>query len=296
MGTRLPVLDEITRQHFELALYRHFLYHYAYPPPSRWSYGLQGSLERRHAQTPCDFGFIRPRNVRCRQGTGPRAGMFGPRSRCIESRVENPLLQETELGGVFRPRPLGEIAFSFSSALARTTSYCTKGRHCEFSKWSSRKNSAQSDAGVLFRLAHGYSCMAMSTCTCLLRKTRVWAFILTEFIQHYARKTLQLYADCGLGRAAQSTRSHVFPQVGPLGFSSELFLRAFVANCDRFDLTLVPGHDLRAGAHRGQRRVCFLCATRYVMALKRDLPISHDLLQSDRCSSSGSFQLTRELR
>ena len=40
-------------------------------------------------------------------------------------------------------------------------------------------------------------------------------------------------------------------------FSSELFLRAFVTICDRLDLTLVPGHDLRAGAHRGQRRVCF---------------------------------------
>ena len=59
-------------------------------------------------------------------------------------------------------------------------------------------------------------------------------------------------ADCGLGRAAQSTRSHVFPQVGPLGFSSELFFRAFVTICDRLDLTSVPGHDLRVGAHRGQ--------------------------------------------
>ena len=79
-------------------------------------------------------------------------------------------------------------------------------------------------------------------------------------------------------------------------FSSELFLRAFVTICDRLDLTLVPGHDLRAGAHRGQRRVCFLCATRYLVALKRDLFISHYLLQSDRCSSSSSFQLTRRLR
>jgi hypothetical protein len=35
----------------------------------------------------------------------------------------------------------------------------------------------------------------------------------------------------------------VGPQVGPLGFSSELFLRAFVTICDRLDLTLVPGHD-----------------------------------------------------
>ena len=78
--------------------------------------------------------------------------------------------------------------------------------------------------------------------------------------------------------------------------SSELFLRAFVTICDRLDLTLVPGHDLRAGAHRGQRRVCFLCATRYLVALKRDLSISHYLLQSDRCSSSSSFQLTRRLR
>jgi hypothetical protein len=34
--------------------------------------------------------------------------------------VENPILQETELGGVFRPRPLGVIGFSFSQC---TSSY-----------------------------------------------------------------------------------------------------------------------------------------------------------------------------
>ena len=61
---------EIIDKHFELALCRHVLYHYAYLPPSRWSYGLLGSLGRtsRHAQTPCDFVFIQPRNVRCHQG------------------------------------------------------------------------------------------------------------------------------------------------------------------------------------------------------------------------------------
>ena len=34
--------------------------------------------------------------------------------------MENPILQETELGGVFRPRPLGVIEFSFSQC---TSSY-----------------------------------------------------------------------------------------------------------------------------------------------------------------------------
>ena len=37
---------------------------------------------------------------------------------------------------------------------------------------------------------------------------------------------------------------------------TELFLRAFSPSAwDRLDLTLVPGHDLRAGAHRDRRRV-----------------------------------------
>jgi hypothetical protein len=34
--------------------------------------------------------------------------------------VENPILQETKFSGVFRPRPLGGIAFSFSQC---TSSY-----------------------------------------------------------------------------------------------------------------------------------------------------------------------------
>ena len=92
--------------------FRHFLYHYAYPPPSRWSYGLLGSLGRRHAQTPCDFGLTRPRNVRCHQGHWSWSWPVWP---LLEGyRVENPILQETELGRIFRPRPLGALAFSFS--------------------------------------------------------------------------------------------------------------------------------------------------------------------------------------
>ena len=76
--------------------FRQFLYHYAYPPPSGWSYGLLGSLGRRHAQTPCDFGLIRPRNVRCRQGHWSWSWPVWP---LLEGyRVENPILQETELG------------------------------------------------------------------------------------------------------------------------------------------------------------------------------------------------------
>jgi hypothetical protein len=51
---------------------------------SRWSYGLLGSLGRRHAQTSCDFGLIRPRNVRCHQSPGPGASMFGPGLRGVE--------------------------------------------------------------------------------------------------------------------------------------------------------------------------------------------------------------------
>ena len=67
------MLHEIHHEHLELAFSRHFLHHYTYPPPSRWSYGLlEGHFSyqfgRRHAQTPCDFGFMWPRNVRCHQG------------------------------------------------------------------------------------------------------------------------------------------------------------------------------------------------------------------------------------
>ena len=48
------------------------------------------------------------------RATGPGACLFGGLWPQIEVyRVENPILLETELGGVFRPRPLGEIAFSF---------------------------------------------------------------------------------------------------------------------------------------------------------------------------------------
>ena len=66
------------------------------PLSSGWSYGLLGSLGRRHAQTPCDFGLIRPRNVRCRQGHWSWSWPVWP---LLEGyRVENPILQETELG------------------------------------------------------------------------------------------------------------------------------------------------------------------------------------------------------
>ena len=68
------------------------------PPPSGWSYGLLGSLGRRHAQTPCDLGFTRPRNdiVRCHQGHWSWSWPVWP---LLEGyRVENPILQETELG------------------------------------------------------------------------------------------------------------------------------------------------------------------------------------------------------
>jgi hypothetical protein len=76
--------------------FRHFLYHYAYPPPSRWFYGLLGSLGRRHAQTPCDLGLTRPRNVRCHQGHWSWSWPVWP---LLEGyRVENPIEQETELG------------------------------------------------------------------------------------------------------------------------------------------------------------------------------------------------------
>jgi hypothetical protein len=98
--------------------------------------------------------------------------------------------------------------------------------------------------------------------------------------------------DCGLGRAAQSTPSHVLPQVGPLRFSSELFLRTFVTICDRLDLTLVPGVlDMTFGrGHIEDNDECvFLCATPYLVALKRDVSISHYLLPPDRSSSSSSF-------
>ena len=76
--------------------FRHFLCHYAYSSPSRWSDGLLGSLGRRHAQTPCDFGLTRPRNVRCHHGHWSWSWPVWP---LLEGyRVENPILQETELG------------------------------------------------------------------------------------------------------------------------------------------------------------------------------------------------------
>jgi hypothetical protein len=90
------VRHDITRRYFELALYRRFLYYYAYPTHSRWSYGLLGSLGRRHAQTSCDFGFIRPRNVRCHQGHWSWSWPARPHIEVYI--VENPMLQETELG------------------------------------------------------------------------------------------------------------------------------------------------------------------------------------------------------
>ena len=63
------------------------------PPPSRWSYGLLGPLGRRHAQTPCDSGFTRPRNVRCHQGHWSWSWPVWPQ---LEGyRVGNPILQET---------------------------------------------------------------------------------------------------------------------------------------------------------------------------------------------------------
>jgi hypothetical protein len=76
--------------------FRLFLYHYEYPPPSGWSYGLLGSLGRRHAQTPCDLGFTRPRNVRCHQGHWSWSWPVWP---LLEGySVENLILQETKLG------------------------------------------------------------------------------------------------------------------------------------------------------------------------------------------------------
>ena len=90
------VRDEINAQHFEFALCRHLLYHYAYPPPSRWSYGLLGSLGRRHAQTPCDLGLTRPRNVHCHQGQWSWSWPVWPLLEVY--RVENSIMQETELG------------------------------------------------------------------------------------------------------------------------------------------------------------------------------------------------------
>ena len=88
----ITVLHEITGQH----LFSPLFVHYAYLPHSRWSYGLLGSLGRRHAQTPFDFGFTRPRNVRCRQG---HWSWSWPVWLQIEAyRVENPILQKTELG------------------------------------------------------------------------------------------------------------------------------------------------------------------------------------------------------
>ena len=110
--------DEINAQHLEFALSRHFLYRYAYPPPSRWSYGRLGSLERRHAQTPCVLRVIRPINERCHEGHWSWSLPVWPQIEVY--RVENPILQETEFSGVFRPRPLGEITFSFSQC---TSSY-----------------------------------------------------------------------------------------------------------------------------------------------------------------------------
>ena len=86
------VRHEITRQH----LFSPLFVPLCVPPPSRWSYGLLGSLGRRHAQTPCDFGFVRPRNVRCHQGHWSRSWPVWPQIEVY--RVENPILQETELG------------------------------------------------------------------------------------------------------------------------------------------------------------------------------------------------------
>ena len=94
--TIYTVRDEINHENFDFALSCHVLYHYAYPSPSRWSYGLLGSLGRRHAQTPCDFGFIRPRNVRFHQGHWSWSWPVWPQIKVC--RVENPILQETELG------------------------------------------------------------------------------------------------------------------------------------------------------------------------------------------------------
>ena len=135
------VRDEITRQHFELALSRQFLYHYAYPPPSRWSYGLLGSLGRRHAQIPCDFGLTRSRNVRCHQGHWSWSWPVWPHIEVY--RVENPILHETELGGVFRPRPLGELAFSFSQCTSSYYELLHWQRH-----WENENTSSPSGLGL----------------------------------------------------------------------------------------------------------------------------------------------------
>ena len=52
------------------------------------------------------------------RATGPGAGLFGPCLRGIEWKIL--FCSKTELGGVFRPRPLREIEFSFSQC---TSSY-----------------------------------------------------------------------------------------------------------------------------------------------------------------------------
>jgi hypothetical protein len=87
------------------------------PPTSRWSYGLLGSLGRRHAQTPRDFGLTRPRNVRCHQGHWSWSWPVWP---LLEGyRVENPILQETELGE-FLSHIVREVCVSGLLLSART--------------------------------------------------------------------------------------------------------------------------------------------------------------------------------
>ena len=97
------------------------MYHHAYPPPSRRSYGLLGSLGRRHAQTPCDFGFIWPRNVRCHHGHSSRSWPIW--SQIEVYRVENPILQETELGEYLSHIVGGLCAFALRLT---TSSHCSR--------------------------------------------------------------------------------------------------------------------------------------------------------------------------
>ncbi len=58
--------------------------------------GFYGHLDVGMCKPPCDFGFIRPRNVRCHQGHWSWSWPVWP---LLEGyRVGNPILQETELG------------------------------------------------------------------------------------------------------------------------------------------------------------------------------------------------------
>ena len=73
-------------------------------------------------------------------------------------------------------------------------------------------------------------------------------------------------SDCGLW-PRPSSPIDAKPRLwvlGLLGFSSELFLRAFVAICDRLDLTLVPGHDLLGRGHTEDNDECVFYVQRAI--------------------------------